>query len=104
MFDDRQDEQLVWLQLDLDTIAHDVKTHRLIIPICHQIEAWGINKLLEKHVDVHQKVYDFTPNQKTKGISQTNGEKRGDKKRGPILPARTGKFNSCSRSNMALAR
>lgn len=64
MFGDRQDEQLVWVQLDFDTIAHDLKTHGLIIPICHQIEAWGIDKLLDKSVDVHQKVYDFTPNQK----------------------------------------
>jgi hypothetical protein len=36
----------------------------LIIPICHQIEAWGIDKLLDKHVHINQKVYDFTPNQK----------------------------------------
>ncbi len=64
MFDERQDEALVWVQLDLDTIAHKVQTHGLIIPICHQIEAWGIDKLLDKHVDVHQKVYDFTPNPK----------------------------------------
>jgi hypothetical protein len=28
------------------------------------MEAWGIDKLLDKYVSVHQKVYDFTPNQK----------------------------------------
>jgi len=64
MFDDRMSEELEWVQLDLDTISHDVSTHGLIIPICHQIESWGIDKLLDKHVSIKQKVYDFTPNQK----------------------------------------
>jgi hypothetical protein len=36
----------------------------LIVPMCHQIGAWGLDKLLDKHVRVHQKVYEFTPNQK----------------------------------------
>ena len=61
MFNDRIPEELVWVQLDLDTIRHDVSTYGLIIPICHQIESWGIDKLLDKHVHVNQKVYDFTP-------------------------------------------
>lgn len=64
MFENRMTEDLIWVQLDLDTISHDVSTHGLIIPICHQIEAWGIDKLLDKHVCINQKVYDFTPNQK----------------------------------------
>ena len=64
MFEDRMTEDLVWIQLDLDTISHDVSTHGLIIPICHQIEVWNIDKLLDKHVFVNQKVYEFTPNQK----------------------------------------
>ncbi len=64
MFDERQDEKLVWVELDLDTTSHDVQTHGLMIPICHQIQAWGIDKLLDEHVCVNQKVYDFTPNQK----------------------------------------
>ena len=48
MFEDRMTEDLVWIQLDLDTISHDVSTHGLIIPICHQIEVWSIDKLLER--------------------------------------------------------
>jgi hypothetical protein len=64
MFDDRMNEELVWVQLDLDQIRSDVSTHGLIIPICHQIKLWSIDKLLDKHVVVNQKVYDFTPNQK----------------------------------------
>jgi len=64
MFGNRMPEDLVWVQLDLDTINKDVSTHGLIIPICHQIEAWEIDKLLDKHVSIDQKVYDFTPNQK----------------------------------------
>ena len=64
MFDDRMSEELEWIQLDLETVSHDVSTHGLIIPICHQIESWGIDKLLDKHVRIKQKVYDFTPNQK----------------------------------------
>ena len=64
MFNDRMPEDLVWVQLDLDTIRHDVSTYGLIIPICHQIKSWCIDKLLDKHVYVNQKVYDFTPNQK----------------------------------------
>jgi hypothetical protein len=57
-------EELAWVQLDLDTVNHNVSSHGLIIPICNQIESWGIDKLLDKHVKVKQKVYDFTPNQK----------------------------------------
>ena len=34
MFDERQDEKLVWVELDLDTTSHDVQTHGLMIPIC----------------------------------------------------------------------
>jgi len=64
MFDNRMNDELVWVQLDLDRLSHDVSTHGLIIPICHQIELWSIDKLLDKHVHVNQKVYDFTPNQK----------------------------------------
>jgi hypothetical protein len=64
MFEDRMDEELVWVQLDLDTVSHGVSGNGLIVPICHQISTWGIDKLLDKHVSVHQKVYDFTPNQK----------------------------------------
>ena len=64
MFENRMNEELIWVRLDLDTVCHNVSTHGLIIPICHQIEAWGIDKLLDKYVSVHQKVYDFTPNQK----------------------------------------
>jgi len=64
MFEDRMAEDLVLVQLDLDTIFDDVSTHGLIIPICHQIEVWGIDKLLDKYVSIDQKVYDFTPNQK----------------------------------------
>jgi hypothetical protein len=64
MFDDRMNEELEWVQLDLGTVSHDVSTHGLIIHICHQIESWGIAKLLDKHVRIKQKVYDFTPNQK----------------------------------------
>jgi hypothetical protein len=64
MFDKRMSEELVWVQLDLDTVNHNVSSHGLIIPICQQIETWGIDKLLDKHVKIHQKVYDFTPNQK----------------------------------------
>lgn len=52
------------MQLDLDTVNHDVSSHGLIIPICKQIENWEIDKLLDKHVKIHQKVYKFTPNQK----------------------------------------
>jgi len=56
------------VQLDLDTVNHDVNhdvsSHGLIIPICKQIENWEIDKLLDKHVKIHQKVYKFTPNQK----------------------------------------
>jgi len=52
------------VQLDLDTVNHDVSSHGLIIPICKQIENWEIDKLLDKHVKIHQKVYKFTPNQK----------------------------------------
>jgi len=47
-------EDLVWVQLDLDTIRHDVSTYGLIIPICHQIEAWGIDELLDKQDHVNQ--------------------------------------------------
>ncbi len=64
MFENRMAEDLVLVQLDLDTIFDDVSTHGLIIPIGHQIEVWGIDNLLDKHVFVNQKVYDFTPNQK----------------------------------------
>ena len=64
MFEKRMNEELVWVQLDLDTVNHDVSSHGLIIPICQQIENWGIDKLLDKHVRIRQKVYDFTPNQK----------------------------------------
>jgi len=64
MFDDRMGEELEWVQLDLDEISHDVSGNGLIVPICHQIGNWGIDKLLDKYLDVHQKVYDFTPNQK----------------------------------------
>ena len=64
MFDKRMNEELDWTQLDLDTVNHDVSSHGLIIPICKQIEIWVIDKLLDKHVKIHQKVYDFTPNQK----------------------------------------
>jgi hypothetical protein len=59
MFENRMNEELIWVRLDLDTISHHVSTHGLIIPICHQMEAWGIDKLLDKYVSVHQKVYDF---------------------------------------------
>ena len=62
MFDERQDEKLVWVELDLDTTSHDVQTHGLMIPICHQIQAWGIDKLLDEHVCVNQKVYKVLPN------------------------------------------
>jgi len=64
MFDKRMNEELAWVQLDLDTVNHDVSSHGLIIPICKQIEIWGIDKLLDKYVKIHQKVYEFTPNQK----------------------------------------
>lgn len=64
MFEKRMNEELVWIQLDLDTVVHNVSSHGLIIPICRQIETWGIDKLLDKYVKVKQKVYDFTPNQK----------------------------------------
>ena len=64
MFDKRMNEELVWVQLDLDTVKHNVSSHGLIIPICQQIENWSIDKLLDKHVKVKQKVYEFTPNQK----------------------------------------
>jgi hypothetical protein len=64
MFDKRMNEELAWVKLDLDTVNHDVSSHGLIIPICKQIENWGIDKLLDKHVKIHQKVYKFTPNQK----------------------------------------
>ena len=33
MFDKRMNEELVWVQLDLDTVIHDVSSHGLIIPI-----------------------------------------------------------------------
>jgi len=64
MFDKRMNEELVWVQLDLDTVNHNVSSHGLIIPICKQIETWGIDKFLDKYVKVKQKVYEFTPNQK----------------------------------------
>ena len=64
MFEYRMPEDLVWVQLDLEKIQNYVSTHGLIIPICHQISAWGIDKLLDKHVFVNQKVYNFTRNQK----------------------------------------
>jgi hypothetical protein len=64
MFDDRMDEELVWVKLDLDTVSHDVSANGLIVPICCQIDTWGIDKLLDEYVSIHQKVYDFTPNQK----------------------------------------
>jgi hypothetical protein len=64
MFDKRMNEELVWIKLDLDTVNHDISSHGLIIPICQQIENWGIDKLLDKYVKVKQKVYEFTPNQK----------------------------------------
>ena len=48
MFDNRMPEDLEWIQLDLDTLSNDVSTHGLIIPVCHQIEAWEIDKLLGK--------------------------------------------------------
>ncbi len=48
MFENRMGEDLVWIQLDLDTLFDDVSTHGLIIPICHQIEVWSIDKLLER--------------------------------------------------------
>ena len=64
MFGDRMDEELEWVQLDLDEVSHNVSGNGLIVPICHQIGTWGIDKLLDKYVDVHQKVYEFTPNQK----------------------------------------
>ena len=44
MFDDRMEEELVWVQFDLDTISHDVSANGLIVPICHQIGTWGIDK------------------------------------------------------------
>ena len=47
MFDNRMPYDLVWVQLDLEKIQNDVSTHGLIIPICHQISEWGIDKLLE---------------------------------------------------------
>jgi hypothetical protein len=72
MFDDRMNEHLVWGKLDLDKIKNDVSTHGLIIPICHQIESWGIDNLLDKHVRVNQKVYDFTPNQKIMQVLASN--------------------------------
>ena len=56
MFDDRMDEELEWIQLDLDEVSHDVSGNGLIVPICHQIDAWGIDKLLDKYVSVRQKV------------------------------------------------
>ena len=61
MFDKRMNEELAWVQLDLDIVNHDVSSHGLIIPICKQIEIWGIDKLLDKHVKIDQKVYEFTP-------------------------------------------
>jgi hypothetical protein len=64
MFDDRMDEELEWVQLDLDEISHNVSGNGLIVPICHQIGAWGIDKLLDKYVSVRQKEYFFSPNQK----------------------------------------
>ncbi len=45
MFEDRMSEDLVLVQLDLDTLFDDVSTHGLIIPICHQVEAWGVDNL-----------------------------------------------------------
>jgi len=64
MFDDRMDEELGWVQLDLDEISHNVSGNGLIVPICHQISTWGIDKLLDKYVSVGQKEYFFSPNQK----------------------------------------
>lgn len=64
MFENRMNEKLVWIQLDLDTVNHNVSSRGLIIPICQQIENWCIDKLLDKYVRIKQKVYDFTPNQK----------------------------------------
>ena len=57
MFDDRMGEEILWAQLDLDTIPHNVSGNGLIVPICHQISNWGIDKLLDKHVSVDQKMY-----------------------------------------------
>jgi hypothetical protein len=64
MFDRRMDEELGWVQLDLDEISHNVSGNGLIVPICHQISTWGIDKLLDKYVSVGQKEYFFSPNQK----------------------------------------
>ncbi len=64
MFDDRLGEELGWVQLDLAEISHNVSGNGLIVPICHQISTWGIDKLLDKHVSVDQKEYFFSPNQK----------------------------------------
>ncbi len=64
MFEKRMNEELAWIQLDLDKVNHNISSHGLIIPICTQIENWGIDKLLDKYVKIHQKVYKFTPNQK----------------------------------------
>lgn len=64
MFANRMNEELAWVQLDLDKVNQNVSSHGLIIPICTQIENWGIDKLLDKYVKVKQKVYYFTPNQK----------------------------------------
>ena len=64
MFANRMNEELAWVQLDLDKVNQNVSSHGLIIPICIQIENWGIDKLLDKYVKVKQKVYDFIPNQK----------------------------------------
>ena len=47
MFDARMDEELEWVQLDLDEISHNVSGNGLIVPICHQVGIWGIDKLLE---------------------------------------------------------
>ena len=44
MFDDRMDKELEWVQLDLDTVSHDVTANGLIVPICYQIGTWGIDK------------------------------------------------------------
>jgi hypothetical protein len=52
MFDDRLNEEVGWVQLDLGEISHNVSGNGLIVPICHQISTWGIDKLLDKHVSV----------------------------------------------------
>jgi len=54
MFDDRMDEALEWVQLDLDEISNGISGNGLIVPICHQIDAWRIDKPTCQREDISQ--------------------------------------------------